>query len=170
MLFRSGQEALQTVVHPQEKTTIMQAQVSSKPMRKPSVMRKGRTPKLSMKFGDENRDNSDELSDTGTQATKKTATKMDAQQGAAAQFLTSIDNVRKSLCSSNANCYFVICLKPNDRRIANQFDSKCVRMQLQMFGIPEISQYLRVSDFSVFLPFGEFVGLAESEEIGRAHV
>lgn len=160
-----GQEALQTVVHPHEKTTIMQAQVSSKPMRKPSVMRKGRTPKLSMKFGDENLDNSDELSDTGTQATKKTATKSDAQQGAAAQFLTSIDNVRKSLRSSNANCYFVFCLKPNDRRITNQFDSKCVRTQLQMFGIPEISQYLRVSDFSVFLPFGEFVGLAESEQI-----
>lgn len=159
-----GQEALQTVVHPQEKTTIMQAQVSSKPMRKPSVMRKGRTSKLSMKFGDEKDDNSDDLSDTGTQATKKAAAR-DVQQGAAAQFLTSIDNVRKSLMGSNANCYFVFCLKPNDRRIANQFDSKCVRTQLQTFGIAEISQRLRAADFSVFLPFGEFVGLAESEQI-----
>ena len=53
-----GQEALQTVVHPQEKTTIMQAHVASKPLRKPSVMRKGRA-KLAMKFCAEDDDDND---------------------------------------------------------------------------------------------------------------
>ncbi|KFY21050.1 hypothetical protein V491_03200, partial [Pseudogymnoascus sp. VKM F-3775] len=167
-----GQEALQTVVHPQEKTTIMQAQVSSKPLRKPSVMRKGRTPKLTMKFGAED-DEEAGVSDSNENAEKAKATKGgkkrgdkdQAQQGAAAQFLSSIDNVTKSLSAPNTNSYFVMCLKPNDRRIANQFDSKCVRTQLQTFGIAEISQRLRNADFSIFLPFGEFVALAESEQI-----
>lgn len=56
-------------------------------------------------------------------------------------------------------------MKPNDRRIANQFDSKCVRTQIQTFGIAEISQRLRNADFSLFLPFGEFLGLAEASDI-----
>jgi len=159
-----GQEALQTVVHPREKTTIMQAQVSSKPMRKPSVMRKGRTPKLSMKFGDEKVEDLDDASESGARSMKSKSGR-DVQQGAAAQFLTSIDNVTKSLSAPNTNSYFVFCLKPNDRRIANQFDSKCVRTQIQTFGIAEISQRLRNADFSLFLPFGEFMGLAESEQI-----
>ncbi|KFY87565.1 hypothetical protein V498_07118 [Pseudogymnoascus sp. VKM F-4517 (FW-2822)] len=173
-----GQEALQTVVHPQEKTTIMQAQVSSKPLRKPSVMRKGRTPKLTMKFGAEDDEDPAAASDAGDDADKAKAgggkggskkgrnkDKDNSQQGAAAQFLSSIDNVTKSLSAPNTNAYFVICLKPNDRRIANQFDSKCVRTQLQTFGIAEVSQRLRNADFSIFLPFGEFVALAESEQI-----
>ncbi|EAQ83948.1 hypothetical protein CHGG_10352 [Chaetomium globosum CBS 148.51] len=38
-----GQEVLKTVVHPQERTTVMQASVSSRPMRAPSIMsRRGR--------------------------------------------------------------------------------------------------------------------------------
>ena len=35
-----GQEALHTVMHPNEKTAIMQAQVSSKPSRMPSMARR----------------------------------------------------------------------------------------------------------------------------------
>ena len=78
-------------------------------------------------------------------------------QGAAAQFLSALDNINKSLTAPNLNPYFVFCLKPNDRRIANQFDSKCVRTQIQTFGIAEISQRLRHADFSLFLPFGASV-------------
>jgi chitin synthase len=160
-----GQEALQTVVHPQEKKTIMQAQVSSKPLRKPSVMRKGggRPPRLPKPV----EDNPFEMDydSEGTEKDPKSRPKRDIQQGAASQFLTSIDNVIKCLTAPNTNSYFVFCLKPNDRRIARKFDSKCVRMQLQTFGIAEISQRLRNADFSLFLPFGEFVGLAEAEQI-----
>jgi len=36
---------------------------------------------------------------------------------------------------------------------------------MQTFGIAEISQRLRNADFSVFLPFGEFLGLADAESI-----
>jgi chitin synthase len=161
-----GQEALQTTVHPQEKTTIMQAQVSSKPLRKPSVMRrKGERPnrlggREKQLFEDSSEDlpGAIEVDNNGRKA-------KNLDQGAAAQFLSSLDNVTKSLTASNTNPYFVFCLKPNDRRIANQFDSKCVRTQIQTFGIAEISQRLRNADFSLFLPFGEFLGLADTDTV-----
>ena len=163
-----GQEAMNTISHPAEKTAIVHAQVSSKPLRKPSMARRkhdalqratsrrgaGRSPEPS-EAGDDN-------SDTPVlRRTKSTATGM--LQGAAAQFLTSLDNITKSLTGPNVNNYFIFCLKPNDRRIANQFDSKCVRQQIQTLGIAEISQRLRTADFSIFVPFGEFLGLADTD-------
>jgi chitin synthase len=161
-----GQEALQTVVHPQEKNTIMQAQVSSKPLRKPSVMRKkGDKPnRFGAREAKHGSESADDLTEVGADDSKGRRGR-NLDQGAAAQFLSSLDNVTKSLTAPNTNPYFVFCLKPNDRRIANQFDSKCVRTQIQTFGIAEISQRLRNADFSLFLPFGEFLGLADAETI-----
>ena len=166
-----GQEALQTVVHPQEKKTIMQAQVSSKPLRQPSVMRKkgerpSRFASRDVKGPAEPIDDvSSEFGGDTESKGRKSTTSRNIDQGAAAQFLSSLDNVTKSLSAQNTNPYFVFCLKPNDRRIANQFDSKCVRTQVQTFGIAEISQRLRNADFSLFIPFGEFLGLADAETI-----
>ncbi|RAL61070.1 hypothetical protein DID88_010411 [Monilinia fructigena] len=159
-----GQEALQRIVHPQEKSTVMQAQVSSKPLRQPSVMRrKGDRPS---RFGGAKNamDSVEDITET-IETSSKARKGLNIDQGAAAQYLSSLDNIFKALNSQNTNPYFVFCLKPNDRRIANQFDSKCVRMQLQTFGIAEISQRLRNADFSIFIPFGEFLGLADTETI-----
>ncbi|KAJ5792443.1 Chitin synthase 8 [Penicillium pulvis] len=165
-----GQEALQTVPHPRERTTIMQAQVSSKPLRMPSMARRkinqqARLAASENVFGADNEDvednDSQETSSKRGAASRKGGLNGNPAQGAAGQFLSGLEIINKSLSSPNLNPYFVICLKPNDRRIANQFDSKCVRMQVQTFGIAEISQRLRNSDFSVFLPFAEFLGLAE---------
>lgn len=166
-----GQEALETISHPKEKSTIMQAQVSSKPMRAPSVSRKkfaqlqrmgsrraDRSPAVEPQVVEEDEEG---LERRPSRQTKPGATGL--TQGAAAQFLASLDNINKSLTAPNSNAYFIFCLKPNDRRIANQFDSKCVRTQIQTWGIADLSQRLRVADFSIFLPFGEFLGLAGSE-------
>ncbi|KAK4191947.1 chitin synthase 8 [Podospora australis] len=165
-----GQEALQTVVHPQERTTVMQASVSSRPMRAPSVMsRKGRSSlaarnnRARAAAAAAERDMSDQGSDVG-EGRASTSTRS-TEQGASAQFLGALENVTRSVSAPGTNCYFVFCLKPNDRRIANQFDSKCVRAQVQTFGIAEISQRLRSADFSLFLPFGEFLGLADAETV-----
>jgi len=158
-----GQEALNISTHPKEKTAIVQASVSSKPMRMPSMARRktnkggrfGRKPGV---FDD------DATSDADTQSLSgKKGDGASKQQGAAGQFLASLNNINKSLSQPTVNPYFVFCLKPNDRKIANQFDSKCVRTQVQAFGIAEISQRVRNADFSVFLPFAEFLGLAETE-------
>ncbi|AEO55499.1 glycosyltransferase family 2 protein [Thermothelomyces thermophilus ATCC 42464] len=158
-----GQEVLQTVVHPQERTTVMQASVSSRPMRAPSIMSKrGRSAAaLNARQRAMERDlSAGQGSDPGD---KRTGSARTSEQGASGQFLSALENVTKSVTAPGTNCYFVFCLKPNDRRIANQFDSKCVRAQLQTFGIAEISQRLRSADFSLFLPFGEFLGLADPE-------
>ncbi|KAI9890185.1 MAG: hypothetical protein M1814_004347 [Vezdaea aestivalis] len=168
-----GQEALNTVNHPQEKSAIMKAQVSSKPLRTPSMARrKGTRP---FRFGTRKTsgaasspDDSHDESDSGVVKKAGAATRAgrtDLEQGAAAQFLTSLDTITKSLAAASTNPYFVFCLKHNDRRIANQFDSKCVRTQIQTFGIAEISQRLRNADFGIFLPFGEFLGLAEASQM-----
>ena len=167
-----GQEALNTVMHPNEKTAIMQAQVSSKPSRMPSMARRrGERPgRLANRAISGNGSNEDLDTSTGD-IRKKSADGRKAKsgpggvdQGASGQFLSSLDNITKSLSATNTNPYFVFCLKPNDRRIANQFDSKCVRTQIQTLGIAEISQRLRNADFTLFLPFGEFLGLAEAND------
>ncbi|KAK2758196.1 hypothetical protein FQN54_004040 [Arachnomyces sp. PD_36] len=162
-----GQEALQKITHPKEKTAILQAQVSSKPMRMPSMARRktDRTSRLA-RIAQSEAGDGDDISQAGSGKNGgKKGSASGLNQGAASQFLSSLDDINKSLSSPNVNPYFVFCLKPNDRRIANQFDSKCVRMQMQTFGIAETSQRLRNADFSVFLPFGEFLGLAEAENI-----
>ncbi|KAK3292212.1 glycosyltransferase family 2 protein [Chaetomium fimeti] len=161
-----GQEVLKTVVHPQERTTVMQASVSSRPMRQPSVMSRRGRPSAALQARQQRameKDVSDQGSDAGD---NKTAGGVRiSEQGASGQFLSALDSVTRSVTAPGTNCYFVFCLKPNDRRIANQFDSKCVRAQLQTFGIAEISQRLRSADFSLFLPFGEFLGLADAETV-----
>lgn len=166
-----GQEALQTVVHPMEKTTVMQASVSSRPMRAPSVMsRRGRpsAARLAAKAraaAATERDASMDMGSDAGEGRPSTGSNRGSEQGASGQFLSALENVTRSISAPGTNCYFVFCLKPNDRRIANQFDSKCVRAQVQTFGIAEISQRLRSADFSLFLPFGEFLGLADSETV-----
>ncbi|PGH16842.1 hypothetical protein AJ79_01486 [Helicocarpus griseus UAMH5409] len=167
-----GQEALQTIHHPKEKSAIMQAQVSSKPLRMPSMARRkmDRPSRLMTRAAHSENDDDDDNARSSRSASASRARKQGAlasgpSQGAAGQFLASLNNINKSLAAGNANPYFVFCLKPNDRRIANQFDSKCVRTQMQTFGIAEISQRLRNADFSVFLPFSEFLGLSDAESI-----
>ncbi|CAK7266174.1 hypothetical protein SEPCBS57363_001957 [Sporothrix epigloea] len=175
-----GQEALQTVVHPQERTTVMQASVSSKPTRAPSVMSR-RGGRAGARRTQDNNMRKESLEDIASDAggdvggdtggslvagdVRRGASKANSEQGASGQFLTSLDNVTKSFNAPKTNAYFVFCLKPNDRRIANQFDSKCVRTQIQTFGIAEISQRLRSADFSLFLPYGEFLGLTDAETL-----
>lgn len=157
-----GQDVLQTVPHPHEKTTVMQASVSSKPMRAPSVMSRktsrARPTTAHRRQQQEALDRLEQLNDA-----QKRPSKNGIDQGASGQFLASLDNVQKAVMDPTTNVYFVFCLKPNDRRIANQFDSKCVRTQVQTFGIAEISQRLRSADFSLFLPFGEFLGMADTD-------
>lgn len=169
-----GQEALHTVMHPNEKSAIMQAQVSSKPLRMPSVARRkgerpgrlGARPTSAAHSSEGDLDSqTGDLRKRSTERLKGSNRPGGVDQGASGQFLSSLDNITKSISSTNTNPYFIFCLKPNDRRIANQFDSKCVRTQIQTFGIAEISQRLRNADFSLFLPFGEFLGLAEGNDI-----
>lgn len=161
-----GQDALQTVTHPNERTAVMQASVSSKPMRAPSVMSRKtqRTARPNTAFRRQQEEAMEDLDQKSRDNDHKKSFKA-IEQGVSGQFLSSLENVQKAVTDPATNAYFIFCLKPNDRRIANQFDSKCVRTQVQTLGIAEISQRLRSADFSVFLPFGEFLGMADAETI-----
>ncbi|KAF2279340.1 uncharacterized protein EI97DRAFT_370810 [Westerdykella ornata] len=156
-----GQEALNKVTHPKERTAIMEASVSSKPMRTPSVAR--RKPTTTGRAGRQRGPfEEDAMSDAdSTVSGGKKGGGNRKGTGAAAQVVSALKILESALCKANA--YFVFCLKPNDRRIANQFDTKCVRTQVQTMGIAEISKRLRVADVSVFLPYGQFLGLAAPE-------
>ena len=174
-----GQEALQTVTHPREKTAVVAAHVSSRPTRMPSMARRrGERP---TRFGTQRStrrgasadvfgDDADADADADASLEHKTSDDVPRRggapnhpvpdQGAAGQFLGALDAIKRALTAPATNAYYVFCLKPNDRRIANQFDAKCVRAQVQTLGLAEISQRLRHADFSVFLPFAEYLGLA----------
>lgn len=159
-----GQDVLKKVTHPKEKTAIVQASITSKPTRKPSVAR--RDAEKSGRFGRPRNtfDDPEVISDADSAVSgAKKSEPAGKQTGAAGQYVSALKTIESSL--NKANPYFVFCLKPNDRRIANQFDSKCVRTQIQALGIAEISQRLRVADFSVFLPYAEFLGLAAPDTV-----
>ena len=141
-----GQEALQTVPHPQEKSSVLQATLSSKPSRKPSVARRRGSVKPvrsrpSRAFDDDSDDGKKKTNPFRDHSTGPQS----VSQGAAGEFLSSLSTMTDALSNPNTNAYFVFCLKPNDRRIAKQFDSNCVRSQLQTFGIAEMSQRLKLS-------------------------
>ncbi|KAF2747835.1 glycosyltransferase family 2 protein [Sporormia fimetaria CBS 119925] len=149
------QDVVKAIPHPKEKSTIVQASVSSKPTRKPSVTK--RNSDGASRFGLPRNAFSDEPASDADSAVSGEK-KSDKQTGAAGQFLSALKTLESAL--TKANSYFVFCLKPNDRRMANQFNSEFVRMQVRDLGISEISQRLRVADFSIFLPYAEFLGLA----------
>jgi chitin synthase len=160
-----GQEALQTVHHAQERTAVVQAMLSSKPSRKPSVAkRRGSIKPLKPRASRSLEDTTEDGSKPTNPFRNREVPPANTSQGAAGEFLSSLSTITEALSMPNTNAYTVFCLKPNDRRIANQFDSKCVRSQLQTLGIAEMSQRLKTVDFSVFVPFGEFLGLAEQED------
>ncbi|KAF2650417.1 glycosyltransferase family 2 protein [Lophiostoma macrostomum CBS 122681] len=158
-----GQEVLKKVSHPQERSAIVQASVSSKPMRMPSVAKRGTSraaKRMRSPFiGEDDPSDAESMVSGGKKGDKGEV--IGKQTGAAGQFLSALKTIESSL--SKANTYFVFCLKSNERRIANQFDSKAVRFQIQQLGIAEISQRLRVADYSIFLPYAEFLGLVETD-------
>jgi chitin synthase len=156
-----GQEALHKMSHPKEKSAILQATLSSKPTRMPSMARRkadqtGRYGRQLNVFDEE------AISDAESNVSgSRKGGDSGKQTGAAGQMISALKTIDSSM--RKANPYFVFCVKPNERRIANQFDSKCVRAQIQGLGIAEISNRVRKADYSIFLPFAEFLGLARTD-------
>lgn len=158
-----AQDALTTVTASKKSNTVMQASVASKPRRMPSMARRKyeQVGRFAPKFDEDASEGESRPSTSSRKAKSDTS----QQQGVAAQFLTSLVNISNFLTDAHTNSYFVFCLKLNERRIAGQFDSKVIRAQLQDYGIADINKRLRHADFSVFMPFGEFVGLTGAEQV-----
>jgi len=159
-----GQEVLTKVTNSSKSNTIMQASVASKPRRMPSMARR-KHDKIGRFAPKPDDDTASEGEGRPSTSSRRAKPEIGQQQGVAAQFLSSIVNITNVLTDAHTNSYFVFCLKPNERRIANQFDSKVVRTQLQDYGIPEITKRLRNADFSIFIPHAEFINLAGGENV-----
>lgn len=116
---------------------MVSAHLSSKPQRTPSTAR-----------GD-------------NVVTKKRRHKLPKKSNACGQFVSAIDSLIDSFEGSNP--YFVLCLKPNDRRQPKNIDARCLRQQIKAFSIPEIAQHVKKIDTSIFLPFNEFIRYSQAE-------
>ncbi|KAK9248318.1 chitin synthase-domain-containing protein [Lipomyces tetrasporus] len=128
--------AVTQIKHPREHSAVLQGQLSSKPLRQPSTLRKTK-PVLN-------------------------AEKEPRSYSATGQFNMALETLRSSF--ADANPYFIHCIRPNDRRIAGQFDVKCVRQQVHALGIADIARRVQVTDVSLFLPFSEVLGVAGFDE------
>lgn len=118
---------------------VVEAHLSSKPLRAPSLVRK----------------------DQANRIKKKRSKKLQKKPDASGQFLMAIDSLIDSF--DGANPYFVVCLKPNDHRLSSNFDARCVRQQIKAFGIPEIAKRVKQTDYSLFMAFNEFLSCAYSD-------
>ncbi|ANB11793.1 chitin synthase CHS3 [Sugiyamaella lignohabitans] len=126
-------------------TEVVQAHLSSKPLRAPSVVRRNTTSGANTK-----------------QDAEKKINRKNKQLNGCGQFISAIDRLLDSF--EGANPYFVICLKPNDHRLSNSFDARCVRQQIKAFGLPEIARAVKQTDFRVFLTFNEFITAMSASE------
>ncbi len=157
---------------------VLQATLSSKPTRQPSQYRKSSMKRTASRAASQHRSEAPEGDDATSVLSKSVSrtggNRVDLSKGgksrqpkyakestyaACGQFATAIETLVDSFESSNP--YFVICLKPNDRRISNQFDARCVRQQVTAFEIPELTQRVKTIDFGLLLPFNEFIKLSE---------
>ncbi|KAK9368538.1 chitin synthase-domain-containing protein [Lipomyces kononenkoae] len=128
--------AVTQIKHPREHSAVLQGQLSSKPLRQPSTLRKS--------------------------APAANADKEPKYYTATGQFNIALETLRKSF--ADANPYFIHCIRPNDRRIAGQLDVKCVREQVHALGIADIAKRVQATDVSLFLPFAEVLGAAGFDE------
>ncbi|OLL22638.1 Chitin synthase 8 [Neolecta irregularis DAH-3] len=82
--------------------------------------------------------------------------------GLAGQFRTAMNTLVDGL--EMMQTYFVICLKPNDRRMANQFDTNCIRSQLEYYNIVNLATQLSQNKHTTVIPIVEFLELYLSME------
>ncbi|ORY75795.1 chitin synthase-domain-containing protein [Protomyces lactucae-debilis] len=86
----------------------------------------------------------------------------DSGTGAADQFRQGLQRLTESLLQTRR--HFVFCVKPNDRRLANQFDSKCVAHQLASLQLSRIVDRIRSADHSNVLSFSMFLSRYVKQE------
>lgn len=131
--------------------TVVSAHLSSRPKRMPTVRKKNR------------RTSRGAFTDTDLESKKKSRKggDEDGSKDACGQFARAMESLVHSF--DGANAYFVMCIKPNDHRLPNSFDARCVRQQITAFGVPDLAKRVKQTDFSIFMPFGEFITTAESE-------
>ncbi|KAK9460553.1 chitin synthase-domain-containing protein [Lipomyces oligophaga] len=151
-----GTKAVVAIKHPRQHSTILQGQLSSKPLRQPSLLRKQSVLER-------------QAASQPPPPPPPPPEKEQKSYTATGQFSAALDVMTASF--KNSNPYFVHCIKPNERRIDHQFDVKCVRHQVHALGLSDVARRVQMTDVSLFLSFGEVLGLSgldESSMIGAS--
>lgn len=153
-LFRS--ESLKTQAHPKDEQTVVAAQQSVKPMRAPSTRRPNRAGTI-RRAGTTRKTGADEDTDdeeAGHAADAGTATKKSSGvAGVAGEFRSALDTLFETL--EDTKVWTVLCLRPNDNQMPNQFEARVVKQQIKTYCLTEMTRKL-VHEYSVSMTHDEF--------------
>lgn len=126
--------AVATQAHPQDEETIVAAQQSVKPMRKPSVRRKGsrRGAGRLAAVGEEG----DVMEDA--EDDEPAVKGMRCLMG---EFKSAMDVLFSAL--NETQSWFIFCLNPNDTQIPNQVETRHLKAQIKSLGLAEMAKHRR---------------------------
>ncbi|MCO5583292.1 hypothetical protein L7F22_037202 [Adiantum nelumboides] len=151
-----GRRSRQARAHPKSEQTIVAAQQSVKPMRQPSMRKRGGTIKRSttQRRGgaddDESDDDDDAKDGAGTSGGKS---KHSGVRCVAGEFKSALDTLFETI--EETKPWFVLCLRPNDNQLPNQFEARVVKQQIKCIGIAEMARKL-LNEYSVNMTYEEF--------------
>jgi chitin synthase len=134
-------KAVATEVHPHDEETIVAAQQSVKPMRAPSMRRKGRgIARLASvgEEGDAEAAQGEESADVGGGNNEAPARGIRCVLG---EFKSSMDVLYQAL--NETRTWYIFCLNPNDAHLPNQVETRGLRGQVRSFGMPELAKKLK---------------------------
>ncbi|CAO1629389.1 unnamed protein product [Parajaminaea phylloscopi] len=160
MLFKS--DSLKTQAHPKDEQTVVAAQQSVKPMRAPSTRRPNRAGTMK-RAGTLRRQGAgtgaDDDSDVegavagGADDQAASGKKANGVSGVAGDFRSALDTLFETLDDTKA--WLVMCLRPNDNQLPNQFEARVVKQQVKTYCLAEITRKL-VHEYSVSMTHEEF--------------
>jgi chitin synthase len=151
--------AITTQSHPRSEKTLVAAQQSVKPIRAPSTRRPNRagtvkrsnsTRKGPAGAADGNDSADDKESEQGGHKKKS---ELAAASGAAGELRSALDTLFETLDDTQA--WQVLCLRPNDNQLPNQFEGRLIKQQLKSHSVTEIARK-GVIEYNVSMTHDEF--------------
>ncbi|ORE08046.1 chitin synthase [Rhizopus microsporus var. microsporus] len=136
--------------HPNDDRAIIKAQVSSKPLRKPSINK--RSPRSDSAETLASESNKNECSTS--EKKQDTAPKTIQQNTVIDQLYTTLCDITSSI--SGTTIYNIIHIRPNDVQSSTEFDHNQVKCQIRAFSIPELCVRYQV-DYAYRYTFEEFM-------------
>lgn len=131
--------------HPQDDETIVAAQQPVKPLRAPSVRRKGSMPKRLASVGEEATEYGDTEDAGTTEAGGGGGGNHDEPSRGIryvlGEFRSSLDMLFQAL--DDTQPWYIFCLNPNDAHLPNQVETRGLRAQIRSLGLPEITKKLQ---------------------------
>lgn len=136
--------------HPNDDRAIIKAQVSSKPLRKPSINKKSPRSDSAETLASESNKNECPTSEKK----QDTAPKTIQQNTVIDQLYTTLCDITSSI--SGTTIYNIIHIRPNDVQSSTEFDHSQVKRQIRAFSIPELCVRHQV-DYAYRYTFEEFM-------------